>query len=112
MIDCGSNGRLQLQIHIQGDVLPLHREVFAQIVSRWAVVWEIVEDLVSGMSADYEGVPKIANSDAIVLLDIPNQHITDETSWSVSVQFPEHGSIWHVEFDGWDYSPEGTQPIF
>lgn len=111
VIDCGANGRMRARLIIIGDVMPVHREVFSSIISQWYEVWEVVEDLVTGMGEGCDDLPELCHPHANLIISLPNERITDGTGWSVAVEFPNHGSTWNVEFDGWDYSEEGTQPI-
>lgn len=112
VIDCGANGRLQAQLVTDGDLTPVHREIFTEIVTQWSEIWEVVEDLVTGMAEGCDDLPELRNPHAKVIISLPSQHISPGVSWSVAVEFPDHGSTWNVAFDGWDYSEDGTQPIY
>ncbi|MCP5539026.1 MAG: hypothetical protein H7A52_02650 [Akkermansiaceae bacterium] len=103
---------MQAELTTDGDVIPIHREIFTEIISHWDEIWEIVEDMVTGMGEGCDDLPELRHPSAKILVSLPNERIGQGVSWSVAVEFPDHGSTWNVGFDGWDYSEDGTQPIY
>jgi hypothetical protein len=112
VIDCGASGRFRCTISVHGDLSPIHRRNYQEILRRWPELWPEIEGALSGMLDADNPLQKIRSPGASLIISVPEQPIADGVNWSVAVEFCHDKSVWDVPIEGWNSTSDGTQPHY
>jgi len=101
-----------MRVLVDGDLSPIHRENYQEILRRWAELWPEIDAVLSGMLDPDHPQHQIRSPGASLQISVPSEPIGEGVSWSVAVEFSRDGSVWDVPIDGWNPTSDGAQPYY
>ena len=110
--ELGVGERIRCEIFLVDGHTPLHVQNYADMMEQWSELWSTARKLIQTMLADYDRDTTIKSQGNYLKITIPAERISEGAVWSIALQKAEGDGVWEASFEGWDISPEESQPYF
>ncbi|MBE7497226.1 MAG: hypothetical protein HS117_19970 [Verrucomicrobiaceae bacterium] len=100
-LDCGEGGFVPTDISAANASPEILQQNVESIVDHWTDIWPNFREGISTLMESYRQSPPDWTQIRMLYLELPDALISDESEWSVSVEFSASVTLWVLPFCGW-----------